>query len=139
VCSSDLRERRRAPAGEIGALLDVADDAPSPDREIEARSEVAALERAIEELSPRRRTILLASRVQQLPLRQIAERLGVSQRLVEIELKQALAHCAERLERPLTQRFGPGAAKPSFDRGPMTTSTGNRDQVPQPPGKPIAK
>lgn len=37
----------------------------------------------------------------------IAEQIGISQRMVEIELKNALAHCAQRLNRKIVQRFGP--------------------------------
>jgi hypothetical protein len=40
-------------------------------------------------------------------LRDIAEHLGISQRLVEIELKHAVDHCAERLGKQVTRRFGP--------------------------------
>lgn len=86
------------------------DNAPDPERAAIARSEVEALARALAELTPRRRDILLASRLNSIPLWAIAESLGVSQRLVEIELKHALAHCAQRLQRNVTRRFGP---KPS--------------------------
>jgi RNA polymerase sigma-70 factor (ECF subfamily) len=61
----------------------------------------------LEELTPRRRMILLASRVEEVTLQEIANRLGISQRLVEIELKHALDHCAERLQRQVVRRFGP--------------------------------
>lgn len=86
------------------------DNAPDPERAAIARSEVGALARALAELTPRRRDILLASRLEATPLKAIAERLGISQRLVEIELKHALAHCALRLDRKVIKRFGP---KPS--------------------------
>jgi RNA polymerase sigma-70 factor (ECF subfamily) len=101
------REIRLARRFEIRAVLETADEAPGPEREAEARREIAALERALEELTPRRRMILLASRLEGLHLREIAERLGISQRLVEIELKNAVDHCAERLDRKVTRRFGP--------------------------------
>jgi RNA polymerase sigma factor (sigma-70 family) len=86
------------------------DGAPDPERAAIARSELEALASALAELTPRRRDILLASRLKAIPLWAIAERLGISQRLVEIELKHALAHCALRLERKVVKRFGP---KPS--------------------------
>lgn len=86
------------------------DDAPDPERSAIARSEIEALARALAELTPRRRDILLASRLNAIPLWAIAERLDISQRLVEIELKHALAHCALRLQRNVIKRFGP---KPS--------------------------
>jgi RNA polymerase sigma factor (sigma-70 family) len=90
----------------------VADD-PDPERAALARSEVAALASALAELTPRRRDILLASRLNAVPLWAIAEKLGISQRLVEIELKHALAHCALRLQRKVVQRFGPKLAQGS--------------------------
>jgi RNA polymerase sigma factor (sigma-70 family) len=85
----------------------IADDAPDPESAAMARSEVAALAKALAELTPRRRDILLASRLDGVQLWAIAERLGISQRLVEIELKHALAHCALRVERNVIKRFGP--------------------------------
>ena len=106
-------ETRRAKRHEIRAVLDVADEVPSPERAVEARREVARLEAALEELTPRRRLIILWSRLESVPLRVIADRLGISQRLVEIELKHALEHCAERLGRTVTQRFGPRSRESS--------------------------
>lgn len=101
------RERRLAKQQDIRAFLTIADAAPSPAELVEMRQEIARLESAIEELSPRRRTILLWSRVEGVPLRKIAGRLEISQRLVEIELRNALDHCAERLGRPVIKKFGP--------------------------------
>jgi RNA polymerase sigma factor (sigma-70 family) len=91
----------------------VIDDAPDPESAAMARSEVAVLARALSELTPRRRDILLASRLEGIQLWAIAERLGVSQRLVEIELSHALAHCALRVGRTATKRFGPRPLKGS--------------------------
>jgi DNA-directed RNA polymerase specialized sigma24 family protein len=71
------------------------------------------LVQALADLTPRRRDILLASRLENIPLHVIAARLDVSQRLVEIELKHALAHCALRLDREVIQRFGPRLSKGS--------------------------
>jgi RNA polymerase sigma-70 factor (ECF subfamily) len=98
---------------EIQEVLDLPDETPSPAELTEARQEIAALERALEDLTPRRRTILLSSRLEGTPLRLIAEQLGISQRMVEIELKHALDHCAERLDRKVARRFGPGPRETS--------------------------
>ena len=89
--------------------IGLVDEAADPEQTVIARSDIEALARALSELTPRRRDILLSSRLEGAPLRAIAERLGISQRLVEIELKHALAHCAMRLERKVTRRFGPKA------------------------------
>lgn len=105
-------ESRLARRFEIRAVLDMADETPGPAEASEARADIEALERALEQLTPRRRTILLSSRLEGLTLRQIADRLGISQRLVEIELKHALDHCADRLDREIIQRFGPKKTSP---------------------------
>ena len=102
---------RLARRSEIAMALDLPDKSPGPAECVEARQEIAALEQALQELTPRRRQILLASRIEGTPMRQIAERLGVSQRLVEMELKHALDHCANRLDRKVTRRLVPGLAK----------------------------
>lgn len=102
-------------------VIGLADDLPDPERTVAARSDVAILTRALGELTPRRRDILLASRLEGQPLRDIAAQLGISQRLVEIELKHALAHCALRLNRKVIQRFGPRPVK--YDQT-MTSSDG---------------
>src|SRR5262249_24098719 len=107
--AADRRRKvsRRASRFEISAVLDMADDRMGPLEQVEGRQEVAALERALDELTPRQRTILLASRLEGTSLRRIADQLGISQRMVEIELKLALEQCASRLDRKLTRRFGP--------------------------------
>ena len=65
--------------------------------------------------SPRRRDILLASRLEGISLRDIAGRHGISQRMVEIELKYALMHCGRRMGRKIVQRFGPRRREGSLD------------------------
>jgi RNA polymerase sigma-70 factor (ECF subfamily) len=100
-------ERETTTLDDARAALNLVDEAPDPARVVEAKSEVAALERALAELSPRRRAILLASRVERVALSELATRYGVSQRMVEIDLKLALIHCGRRMGRKIVQRFGP--------------------------------
>lgn len=100
-------ERETTTLDDARAALNLADEAPDPARIVEAKSEAAALERALAELSPRRRNILLASRMEGVALSEIATRYGISQRMVEIELKFALIHCGRRMGRKIVQRFGP--------------------------------
>lgn len=90
-------EKRRLAHNEVQDLLHLVDDAPGPGQIAEARFEIEALEKAIAELTPRRRIILLAARLQGMPQREIANRLGVSLRLVEKELRLAQEHCAQKL------------------------------------------
>lgn len=112
------RERGTVSLDDAKAAFDIADEAPDPYGSLEGRAELEAFRRAVAELTPRRRAILFASRIEQLPLRTIAERQGISQRLVEIELKHALAHCALRLDRELVRRFGPRPVRGSARQEP---------------------
>jgi RNA polymerase sigma-70 factor (ECF subfamily) len=100
-------ERETMTLDDARAALNLVDEAPDPERVVEAKSEAVALKRALAELSPRRRGILLASRGEGVPLSEIAVRYGLSQRMVEMELKFALIHCGRRLGRNIVQRFGP--------------------------------
>ena len=86
-------DRRRLAEMEIDKLLELPDDAPDPARTAEARSEIEALKRALEDLSARRREMFLASWIENLPHAEIAKRYGVSVRTVQVELKLALEYC----------------------------------------------
>ncbi len=92
------------------AALDLVDEAPDPALIAESRSELALLKQAVAELPLRQREILLASRLDNVPLAELAVRYRVSQRWIERELRTAVLHCAHRLERKVVRRFGP---KPS--------------------------
>lgn len=107
-------DRRTVTLDDAREAIDLVDEAPDPERVAAGKSEARALERALAELPPRRRAILLASRVEGLPLRKIAERLNLSQRMVELELKLALVHCGRRLGKKIIQRFGPKSRDGSY-------------------------
>jgi RNA polymerase sigma-70 factor (ECF subfamily) len=97
-------DRRRAEArhlsgAEVDSLLDLADPSPDPARVVEARSEIEHLKRAVAELPQRRREILLAARLDEVPNREIAKRYGVTVRTIETEIKAAVEYCASRLDR----------------------------------------
>lgn len=98
---------------EVEDLLQVGADTLDPARIVHAKLEVAALERALDELTGRQRAILIAARVEDVPQEDIARRFGISVRMVGKELRKALDHCGKRLDRKVTQRFGPGAGKES--------------------------
>ncbi|QHI97407.1 sigma-70 family RNA polymerase sigma factor [Xylophilus rhododendri] len=98
---------------EVEELYDMADEMADPARTAEARGEIGALDRALAELPRRRRAIVIASRVDEVPHQEIALRFGVSVRTVEKELRAGLEHCCERLGVEFVQRFGPGAGKTS--------------------------
>jgi RNA polymerase sigma-70 factor, ECF subfamily len=104
---SRSRERDIVTLDDARARLGLVEDAPDPERIVLAQSEMALVQQALAELTPRRREILLASRVDGVALRELAVRFNISQRMVEMELKSALVHCGRRLGRKIVQRFGP--------------------------------
>jgi RNA polymerase sigma factor (sigma-70 family) len=112
-------DRRRAESlrltvDEADCLLDIPDDRPDAARVIEDRSEVDLLRRAIAELPERRRRVLLLSRIEGMPHREIAKRFGVTVRTVETDLKQAVEHCAQRLQRRIPDKFAFGRSGSSY-------------------------
>lgn len=100
---------------EVDELYDMADELADPVRAVEGDAELQALQRALEELPYRRRAIVIAARLDDMPHRLIAARFGISVRTVEKELRAGLEHCCARLGRDFIQRFGPGAGKASND------------------------
>ncbi|MCA6119334.1 RNA polymerase sigma factor [Bradyrhizobium sp. WSM 1738] len=90
-------ERRRAERVDVDAFYALIDENPGPDRVVEGRLAVEALRRAVAELTPRQREILIAVRYEKLTQDEIAKRLGISSRFVRMELRHALEHCEARL------------------------------------------
>lgn len=92
-------EQRRVRRAEANAIIDaVADETPGPEAQLEARRSLEVFSKAILGLSERRRAILIAARLREEPHQQIAQRLGISRRMVQIELKHALQHCRNAME-----------------------------------------
>lgn len=100
-------EREMVTLDDAREALILVDDAPGPAQITESRAELDALLQAAEELTPRRRDILFAARLDGVPVHDIALRYGISERVVARELKHAVLHCAQRIERKVVQRFGP--------------------------------
>lgn len=92
-------DQRRARLLNIHGGDGVAEDAPDPERAAMARSEWAAVRRAIAELPERRQAIFLAAWVEQEPYEDIATRHDISVRTVQVELKRAIEHCAAELHK----------------------------------------
>ncbi|WP_445289565.1 RNA polymerase sigma factor [Variovorax atrisoli] len=86
-------------ADEVDALLEQADPAPGPAETAEARSDLADLVTAIRTMPERRQQILLMVRWEHLPQQEVADRLGVSLRTIEHELRKAQDHCAKKTGR----------------------------------------
>jgi RNA polymerase sigma factor (sigma-70 family) len=101
-------DRRRTDAygsSEARVLLDIVDDGPDPERIVEARSEIEALKRGLMEMPQRRRDILIAASIDEIPYSVLAERFKVTKRTIQSELKLALVHCSKRLDRHLAPRM----------------------------------
>lgn len=113
--ASDQRQAqaRMLTGAEVDALMDETADHLDPAAVTFGQMEMALLVAALDELPARQRAILVAARIEQQPIDVIAAQHGVSTRMIGKELKKALQHCAGRLDRPLVQRFGPGAGKQS--------------------------
>lgn len=90
-------DKRLASIAEIETTFNLVDDAPTPAEVAEARSEYQVFEKAFAGLPPRRRAIFLASLKGELSSQEIAKRIGLSKRRVDVELKLAREHCARAL------------------------------------------
>jgi RNA polymerase sigma factor (sigma-70 family) len=101
------RSRRWADLSELDAALGFVDESPNPEQNVLARADLEILQRAFDELTPRRRQIIFAARVEGVQVAKIAERMGISKTLVEKELRNALLFCADRIGREMVQRYGP--------------------------------
>lgn len=82
-----------------GGLIDqLVWDATTPEVEVAAREELAILEAAIRELPAKRRLVFVLYRGRGLTMRQIAARLGISEKRVEKQIARAMVHCRKRLK-----------------------------------------
>jgi RNA polymerase sigma-70 factor (ECF subfamily) len=104
-------DRRRLAWAELDLLNWQADEQLDPARIAEARCELKALMRALGDLPPRRRAIFVAARLQDLPLKVVAERCGVSVRIVDREIKAALDHVGHVVDMKQSPRRGPRPVK----------------------------
>jgi RNA polymerase sigma factor (sigma-70 family) len=99
---------RRPPAGswvEDTELESVEDPHGTPEAEAERTLLAESIERAIAELAPRNRAILLLFCQNGLSQREISVQVGLSKSMVQKCLAQAIAHCRKRL-RATGQRNG---------------------------------
>lgn len=106
-------EARALSTSEIETLRHLDEDELDPQRVAEARSEILALKQALDELPVRCRSIFVAARVEGVPQADIAERFGISTRMVERELKRAFDYFEVRLQRTAIRHVGSRPSKPS--------------------------
>jgi RNA polymerase sigma-70 factor (ECF subfamily) len=88
-------DTRRAHRNDVQSMLDLPDEAPSQDRCLEARLEVERLQAVLEIMPWRQRAILLAVRLGGATHQSLAERFGISKRMVQFELRAALDLCED--------------------------------------------
>jgi RNA polymerase sigma-70 factor (ECF subfamily) len=92
-------QKRHASAVEIESLLELPDEMPGPEKTALARSDLETFKAILAELPARRRAIFLAARIGNIPRQIIADRLGVSRRLVAKELLLAHRYCVARYKK----------------------------------------
>jgi RNA polymerase sigma-70 factor (ECF subfamily) len=92
-------ERRRLTVSEADAILDMIDEQPRADQIAEGRAQLALVHKAMNEMPARRRAIFEAAWIKDVPHREIAETHGLTLRMIQIELKHATEHVAERLDK----------------------------------------
>ncbi|MFC4253981.1 sigma-70 family RNA polymerase sigma factor [Altererythrobacter xixiisoli] len=92
-----VAERRLLNSIEISSAINLADESPDPERVAIARSEVAALKRALSSLTARQREIFMESYVGEATHAELAERYNVSVRTIQADLRTGLLHVASRL------------------------------------------
>jgi len=77
--------------------FDVAADVPGPDRTAQARGELRRLQAALDELPPRCREALILGRIEGLPGREIARRMGITEQAVSKHLNNGIRALANFL------------------------------------------
>jgi RNA polymerase sigma factor (sigma-70 family) len=84
------RKQRRTVSGEdIDLLLDdMVDPAPGPEQTTAMRFDLEAVTQLLERMPERRRVILILVHWEDVPQKEVAERLGISMRTLEYELKR---------------------------------------------------
>ncbi|MDT9597377.1 RNA polymerase sigma factor [Sphingosinicella rhizophila] len=89
------RRMKRAKIVPIEALSEIEvagliDETPSPERHVAARMEMSSLRAFVASLPERRRRIVEMRKFEELPQREIAQRLGLTESIVENELYQGM-------------------------------------------------
>ena len=106
---------RLASAEEIDAAMELADPAPDAARILAGRHALTLLEDAIATMPERRRRVLVAARIDGRSCKDIAQEMGLTKRTVELELRQALDHCAEHLAKAQMADFAKDSKQTSYN------------------------
>lgn len=99
--ASNLEARRRRGLGTVAIeeLAELPDEVPGPERIAMSRSEIAQVWRVLGELTPRQRHVFLESFTGSMSHEALAEEYKVSVRMIQIDLRDAILHCARRTRR----------------------------------------
>ncbi len=99
-----LRHERRSPITAVTDLdrLFVLDDKPDAAAQAARQQEIALLVEVIDELPPRCREIFILRKLQGVPQKDIAARLGLSEQTVQVQAARGLRRVAESLRARLT-------------------------------------
>ncbi len=99
-----LRDRARsAKAQQVAMTVSVEDTqlvcpAPRPEQVLDGEQRMRSLEAALSELSPKCRAVFVLFHFDGVTQKEIAQRLRISVSMVEKYVRQALAHCQQRLD-----------------------------------------
>lgn len=85
-------EMKHLSAMDIDRMIDIPDENPDQDRTAQGRSELAAVERALQELPPRRQAIFRRFWVESATYRELALEYGLSERSIRNEVLLASRH-----------------------------------------------
>jgi RNA polymerase sigma factor (sigma-70 family) len=97
----DIRRRhgQSLPHEDIAELMEIADAAPGPEQVAGARVELDLMVELLNRLPARQREVMVLVRLEELPQKEVAKRLGVSLRTVELDLKRAHEYLEARMSR----------------------------------------
>lgn len=104
LATDRLRARRRRPDRCDSTDENLAPFDLSPERECAGLQMVQVLDRALTELPQKCRTVLVLHRLEGLSRLEIAERLGIRERMVRLYMARALEHLRRRLDDAIDDR-----------------------------------
>ncbi len=88
---------RRAQPLDDKAIFEVPSATPSPEVQAISREWYARFSDAIDEMPTKRKQVFVLHKMRQLSYREIADKMGISTKMVEKHMTQALSHCRKRL------------------------------------------
>jgi RNA polymerase sigma factor (sigma-70 family) len=93
-------------AGSLAVQEPAMSSAMQPERQLECRQRLMLLQQAIDTLPPRQQEAFLLRKLHHLSNAQIAEKMGVSVRMIEQHLHSAMLHCRRHVYKDTTSPEG---------------------------------